>query len=178
MFSTGTNLASNTPKKFKKVSISYLVPVLLVEKWPKKNAKMNLVPVTESKTLFLFVDSVAGTKYGGFRYFWYHFSMLYFNIIFNIIFNFFPGELFYFPNEITGLNELSKKNKIILIHSFFWRFNRFNWKIGSVLILKPFHHGITLSFFNLKRFNCKKLNSKLKVFYSIVVMHLWSRSYL
>ena len=45
MFSTGTNLASKTPKKFKKMSVSYLVPVLLVEKGPKKiqkkNAKMN-----------------------------------------------------------------------------------------------------------------------------------------
>jgi hypothetical protein len=44
--------------------------ILLVEKWPKKsekkNAKMNLVLATESKT-FLFVDSVASTKYGGFR---------------------------------------------------------------------------------------------------------------
>ena len=48
MFSTGTSLASKTPKKFKKVSVSYLVPVLLVEKEPKKNAKMNLVPATES----------------------------------------------------------------------------------------------------------------------------------
>ena len=72
MFSTGTNLATKTPKKFKKVSVSYLVPVLLVEKWLKKTktktAKMNLVPATESKTVFLSVNSVAGTKYGGFRY--------------------------------------------------------------------------------------------------------------
>ena len=56
MFSTGTNLASKTQKKFKKVSVSYLVPVLLVEKGPKKiqkkTAKMNLVPATESKTFF------------------------------------------------------------------------------------------------------------------------------
>ena len=56
VFRTGTNLASKTPKKFKKVSVSYLVPVLLVEKGPKKiqnkTAKMNIVPVTESKTLF------------------------------------------------------------------------------------------------------------------------------
>ena len=53
MFSTGTNLASKTQKKFKKVSVSHLVPVLLVEKWLKKTkqktAKMNLVPATESK---------------------------------------------------------------------------------------------------------------------------------
>ena len=56
MFSTGTNLASKTQKKFKKVSVSYLVPVLLVEKGPKKiqkkTSKMNLVPATESKTFF------------------------------------------------------------------------------------------------------------------------------
>ena len=53
MFSTGTNLASKPQKKFKKMSVSYLVPVLLVEKGPKKihkkTAKMNLVPATESK---------------------------------------------------------------------------------------------------------------------------------
>ena len=53
MFSTGTNLASKTQKKFKKMSVSYLVPVLLVEKGPKKKtAKMNLVLSTESKTFF------------------------------------------------------------------------------------------------------------------------------
>ena len=56
MFSTGTNLASKTQKKFKKVSVTYLVPVLLVEKEPKKiqkkNAKMNLVPATDSKVFF------------------------------------------------------------------------------------------------------------------------------
>ena len=34
---------------------------------------------------------------------------------------------FYFPNKITGLNELSKKNKI----------------------LKRIHHGITLSLFEI-----------------------------
>ena len=57
MFSTGTNLASKTPKKFKKLSVSYLVPVLLVEK--NRQNEFNS---------FLFVDSVAGTKNGGFRY--------------------------------------------------------------------------------------------------------------
>ena len=38
------------------MSVSHLVPVLLVEKGPKKiqikTAKMNLVPATESKTFF------------------------------------------------------------------------------------------------------------------------------
>ena len=52
MFSTGTNLASKIQKKFKKVSVSYLLPVLLVEKGPKNNTEMNLVPATESKTFF------------------------------------------------------------------------------------------------------------------------------
>ena len=39
MFSTGTNLASKTSKKLKKVSVSHLVPVLLFEKGPKKIPK-------------------------------------------------------------------------------------------------------------------------------------------
>ena len=56
MFSTGPNLASKTQKKFKKLPVSHLVPVLLVEKGPKniqkKNAKMNLVPATKSRTFF------------------------------------------------------------------------------------------------------------------------------
>ena len=71
MFSTGTNLASKTQKKFKKVSVSYLVPVLLVEKGPKKIQKKNRQNEFSTRyrvqNFFLFVDSVAGTKYGGFR---------------------------------------------------------------------------------------------------------------
>ena len=53
------------------MSVSHLVPVLLVEKWLKKTkqktAKMNLVPATESKAKKKILDSVAGTKNGVFR---------------------------------------------------------------------------------------------------------------
>jgi hypothetical protein len=51
--STGTKLASKTPKKFKKVSILDLVPVLRVQKQLKKTfqktVKMFLVPETNFK---------------------------------------------------------------------------------------------------------------------------------
>ena len=54
-------------KKFKKVSVSHLIPVLVVEKWLKKTkqktTKMNLVPATETKAKKN-LDSVAGTKNG------------------------------------------------------------------------------------------------------------------
>jgi hypothetical protein len=66
--STGTKLASKPQKKFKKVSVLDLVPVL-VQKQPKnfsKTVKMYLVPATNlknKKNLRL----VAGTKYGVFR---------------------------------------------------------------------------------------------------------------
>ena len=45
------------------------------------------------------------------------------------------------------LSQRYKKGKITLIQSFFWRFNRRFWSIGSVFILKQNHHGITLVFF-------------------------------
>ena len=52
------------------MSVSHLVPVLVVEKWLKKmkqkTAKMNLVPATESNAKKI-LDSVAGTKNGVFR---------------------------------------------------------------------------------------------------------------
>ena len=67
MFSIGTNLASKTQKKFKKMSVFYLVPVLLVEKGPKKNRQNEFSTRYRVQNFFLFVDSVAGTKYGGFR---------------------------------------------------------------------------------------------------------------
>ena len=66
MFSTGTNLASKTRKKSKKVSVSYLASILLVKKELKK-IQMNLVYRVQN--FFLLVDSVAGTKYGRFRYY-------------------------------------------------------------------------------------------------------------
>ena len=51
--STGTKLASKTQKKFKKVSVLDLVPVLRVQKQPKKTfqktVKMYLVPATNLK---------------------------------------------------------------------------------------------------------------------------------
>jgi hypothetical protein len=62
-----TKLASKTQKKFKKVSVLDLVPVLRVQKKPKKSfqktVKVYLVPATNlknKKNLRL----VAGTKYG------------------------------------------------------------------------------------------------------------------
>ena len=65
MFSTGTSLASKTQKKFKKVSVIYLVPVLLVEKGPKKSKKKRQNEFSTQyrvQNFFLFVDSLAGTK--------------------------------------------------------------------------------------------------------------------
>jgi len=51
--STGTKLASKTPKKFKKRSVLDLVPVLRVQKqlknFFKKTVKMYLVPATNLK---------------------------------------------------------------------------------------------------------------------------------
>jgi len=51
--STGTKFASKTPKKFKKVSVLDLVPVLRVQKQLKKffqkTIKMYLVPATNLK---------------------------------------------------------------------------------------------------------------------------------
>jgi hypothetical protein len=51
--STGTKLASKIQKKFKKVSVLDLVPVLRVQKQPKKTfqktVKMYLVPATNLK---------------------------------------------------------------------------------------------------------------------------------
>jgi hypothetical protein len=51
--STCTKLASKTQKKFKKVSVLDLVPVLRVQKQPKKTfrktVKMYLVPATNLK---------------------------------------------------------------------------------------------------------------------------------
>jgi hypothetical protein len=53
VFSTGTKLASKTQKKFKKVSVLDLVPVLRVQKQPKKTfqktGQMYLVPATNLK---------------------------------------------------------------------------------------------------------------------------------
>ena len=50
---TGTKLASKTQKKFKKVSVLDLVPVLRVQKQPKKTfqktGQMYLVPATNLK---------------------------------------------------------------------------------------------------------------------------------
>ena len=55
--STGTKLASKTQKKFKKVSVLDLVPVLRVQKQLKKifqkTVKMYLVPPEKKKTLIL-----------------------------------------------------------------------------------------------------------------------------
>ena len=62
MFSTGTSLASKTPKKFKKMSVSYLVPVLLSEKGPKKKRQNEFSTRYRFQNSFLFVDYVAGTK--------------------------------------------------------------------------------------------------------------------
>ena len=49
------------------MSVSHLIPVLVVEKWLKKTkqktTKMNLVPATETKAKKN-LDSVAGTKTG------------------------------------------------------------------------------------------------------------------
>jgi hypothetical protein len=51
--STGTKIASKTPKKFKKVSVLDLVPVLRVQEQLEKNfqktVKMFLVPATNLK---------------------------------------------------------------------------------------------------------------------------------
>ena len=55
-------------KKFKKVFVSYLVPVLLVEKGPKKiqTKRQNEFSTRyRVQNFFLFVDSVAGVEYGG-----------------------------------------------------------------------------------------------------------------
>jgi hypothetical protein len=41
--STGTKLASKTPKKFKKVSVLDLVPVLRVQKQPKKTFQKTII---------------------------------------------------------------------------------------------------------------------------------------
>ena len=49
------------------------------QKIQKKNAKMNLVPATKSN-FFLFMDSVAGTKYGGFRYLLDNFQINFFHL--------------------------------------------------------------------------------------------------
>jgi hypothetical protein len=78
--STGTKLASKTQKKFKKVSVFDLVPVLRFQKQLKKtfqkNVKMYLVSATnlEKKKLRL----VAGTKYGIFRYIFKRLLIIYF----------------------------------------------------------------------------------------------------
>jgi hypothetical protein len=57
-FSTGTKLASKTQKKFKKLSVLDLVPVLRVQKQPKKTfqktAKMYLVLATNLKNKIKF----------------------------------------------------------------------------------------------------------------------------
>ena len=69
--STGTKLASKSQKKFKKVSVLDLVPVLRVQKQLKnffqKTFKMYLVPATNLKNKKI-LRLVAGTKYGVFRY--------------------------------------------------------------------------------------------------------------
>jgi hypothetical protein len=56
--STGTRLASITQKKFKKVSILDLVPVLRVQKQPKKifqkTVKLYLIPATNLKNRITF----------------------------------------------------------------------------------------------------------------------------
>ena len=71
--STGTKLASKTQKKFKKVSVLDLVPVLRVQKQLKKifqkTVKMYLVPATNLKNKKIILRLVAGTKYGVIRYF-------------------------------------------------------------------------------------------------------------
>ena len=61
MFSTGTNLASKSQKKFKKVCVSNLVPFFLVEKRPKKIQKKRQNEFSTRYRVqksFLFVDSV------------------------------------------------------------------------------------------------------------------------
>jgi hypothetical protein len=72
--STGTKLASKTQKKFKKVSVLDLVPVLRVQKQLKKTfqktVKMYLVPATNLKNKKKILRLVAGTKYGVFRYYY------------------------------------------------------------------------------------------------------------
>ncbi len=69
--STGTKLASKTQKKFKKVSVSSLVPVLRVKKQLKKifqkTVKMYLVPATNLKNKKKILRLVAGTVYGVIR---------------------------------------------------------------------------------------------------------------
>ncbi len=84
---------------------------------------------------------------------------------------------FYFPKQLAGqinsVNKIKKQNQIN--QSFFWRdvwrsFDRYFWSIGSVFILKPFNHGITLSFFDdFKRFKC--LHILLKFFCIYFYIH-------
>ena len=69
MFSTGTNLASKTEKKIQK-SIRFLISTGTVS---RKRAQKNPEKKRQNEfstryTVQNFVDSVAGTKYGGFRY--------------------------------------------------------------------------------------------------------------
>jgi hypothetical protein len=79
--STVTKLASKTQKKFKKVSVFDLVPVLRVQKQLKKtfqeNVKMYLVSATEFKNKKK-LRLVAGTKYGVFRYIFKRLLIIYF----------------------------------------------------------------------------------------------------
>jgi hypothetical protein len=71
MFSTGSNLASKIEKKIKK-SVRFLLSTDAIsreraQKNLKKNRQNEFSTRYRVQNFFLFVDSVAGTKNGGFR---------------------------------------------------------------------------------------------------------------
>ena len=67
MFSTGTNLASKKQKKIQK-SVGFLLSTgTISRKYPDKNRQNEFRTRYRVQNFFVFVDSVAGTKYGGFR---------------------------------------------------------------------------------------------------------------